>query len=210
MNTPSILVVEPDPITFQGLRTLITTHRSWKILEARNAVEAKTAAVRSQPSVVVIHHTKAQLDGIQLTQGILTTASELSVLLVCDDYTMIQRAFEVGVLGYILTSRVKIDLMPAIDQLLQGRAFFTAESIKGLRIRYYRNPYQGEHPTLTQREVGILQQIAEGKINKEISLALGISVRTVENHRAGIMKKLRFEHVSELVRYAVRNGIIEP
>lgn len=210
MNRPSILIVDQDPVTFQGLRAQVTCHGHWRVLEARDAVEAKSATARSHPGVIVIHHTKSQLDGAQLTQEILRTASDLNVLLVCDDYTMIQRAFEVGVLGYVLTNRVNTDLVPAIDQLWLGRTFFTAETIKLLRVRYHRNPYQREHPTLTQREVGILQQIAEGKTNKDIGADLGISVRTVENHRAEIMKKLNLENVTELVRYAIRNGFIEP
>lgn len=210
MSTASILIVDPDPVTLQGLRTIIHTQGRWHILEARNAIEAKTASLRSHPEVIVIHHKSSQLDGAQLTSLILTVASDLRVLLVCEDYTMVQRAFEAGVLSYLLKSHVEADLLPALDQLLQGRAFFRAETVRLLRVRYHRNPYQGEHPPLTAREVAVLQQIAEGKMNKDIAAGFGISLRTVENHRAEIMKKLHLENVTDLVRYAIRTGLIEP
>lgn len=210
MNTASILIVDADPVTMEGLRAIVTGQPPWKILEARNSVEAKTAATRSHPDVIVINHKRDQLDGIQVTEFLLSSAADLRVLLVCDDHTIIQRAFEVGVLGYLLRSQAEGDLLPAVDQLLRGRTFFTAEMIRMLRIRYHRNPYQGEHPTLTAREIGILQQIAEGTTNKDIASGLEISIRTVEHHRAEIMKKLKLENLSELVRYAIRIGLIEP
>ncbi len=206
----TILIVDPDPVALEGLRTIVNSRPSCHILEARNESEAKTAARRSHPDLIVISHKPSQLDGAQVVQQVLSAASNLRVLFICGDNTMIQRAFEAGALGYLLKSHVEADLLPAIGQLMQGRTFFTAETIKLLRIRYHRNPYQGEHQTLTAREAGILQQIAEGKMNKDIATELGVSIRTVETHRAEIMKKLKLESLSELVRYAIRTGLIEP
>jgi len=122
---------------------------------------------------------------------------------------MIHSAFAAGALGYLRRNQVDADLLPAIDQLLVGRTFFTAEAVRLLRVRYHRNPYPGEHKTLTPREVVILQQIAIGTHNKGIATQLEISVRTVEHHRATIMDKLGVQNLSELVRYAIRTGIIE-
>lgn len=196
-------------MTLRGLRTIVENQGRWNILEARNVVEAKTAATRSRPEIIVISNKRSQLDGVQVTQAILTVASDLRVLLLCENITLIQKAFEAGVLGYLVKNQIETDLLAAIDQLLLGRTFFTAETIRVLRVRYHRNPYQGEHKTLTPREVGILREIAEGKSNRDIANSLGISIRTVENHRAEIMNKMNFGNVCELVRYAVRTGLIE-
>lgn len=193
-----------------GLHTIVQSQARWNILEARNAVEAKTAATRSRPEIIVISNKRSQLDGVLVTHSILTADSGLRVLMLSDDITLIQKAFEAGVLGYLLKSQVETDLLVAIDQLLVGRTFFTAETIRLLRVRYHRNPYREEHKPLTPREVVILAYIAEGKSNKDIANILGISIRTVENHRAEIMKTLNFGNVCDLVRYAVRAGLIEP
>lgn len=208
-NAGSILIVDADPMTTEGIRRIVTRQAPWKILEARNFVEAKTANERSRPDIIVIHNKRPQLDGVQVTQAILNFASDSKVLFLAHDNSMVHSAFGAGALGYLSRKQMESDLLAAIEQILLGRTFFTAEVVRLLRLRHHRNPYPGEHKTLTPREVTILQQIALGTPNKDIATAYGISIRTVENHRAAIMEKLGLKNLSELVRYAVRTGLIE-
>lgn len=205
----SVLIVYADQITIASLTGIVTRSSSWKILEARNLLQAKTATERSEPDVTLISHKMPQIDGVQVTQAILNSVPRSRVLFLYDDNSMVHSAFAAGVLGYVLRSQVDADLMPAIDQLLLGRAFFTAEAIRLLRLREHRNPYPGEHKALSPREVTVLQQIALGFAHKDIASNLQISSRTVEHHRAAIMDKLELKTPSDLVRYAIRTGLIQ-
>lgn len=181
----------------------------WKFLEARNVPEAKTAAERSRPDIILVNHKLPQLEGVRVVQSILALASASAILFLADDNSMIQGAFAAGALGYLRRNQTETDLLPAIEQLLLGRTFFTAEAVRLIRIRHHQNPYPGEHKTLSPREVIILQQIALGTPNKDVAAKFEISVRTVEHHRAAILDKLGLQNLSDLVRYAVRTGLIE-
>src|ERR1700746_2380215 len=184
-NARSLLLVNSDLVAAEGLRAILShLGPQWKLLDARNLVEANTATERSRPDIILINHKLPQLDGVHITQSILTVASNSQVLFVSGDNSMIHSAFGAGALGYLRASQVEADLLAAIEQLLLGRTFFTAEAVRLLRVRYHRNPYPGEHKTLHPREVVILQQIALGTQNKDIAHQLEISLRTVENHRA--------------------------
>lgn len=217
----SILIVDQDPATLQEACTILNNHAPFTvILEARNGQEAVTAASTSKPDIIIIRNRKpyvngekdnkkSQIDGIQITRSILTAVSSLRILMVCDDNTTIQAAFEAGVLAYVLTDEVQTELMSAIEQLLLERTFFSAAAIRILRVRYQGRPYPSEFPDLTAREVQIVKLLAEGKMNKDVGVELNISERTVENTRATIMEKLKLRNFSDLVRYAVRKGIIE-
>lgn len=205
----SNLIVDADPMTLDALRSLLNRLGPLKILEARDLLEAKTAVERSRPDIILVNHKLPWLDGVQVTQTILTSVSESRVIFLADDNSMVHSAFGAGALGYLRRNQVESDLQAAIDQLMLGRTFFTAEIVRLLRLRHHRNPYPAEHKDFSSREVNILQQIALGTPNDEIGTKLGLSTRTIEGHRATIMKKIGAQSVSELVRYAIRTGMIE-
>jgi DNA-binding NarL/FixJ family response regulator len=205
----SLLIVDSDPISTEALRRIVGHLAFSRILEARTLVEAKTATDRSSPDIIVVSHKMPQLNGIQVAQTILTAKSNSLVLFLFGDNSMIDGAFAAGALGYVRTDHIEADLPEAIEQLLLGRAFFTVEAVRLLRMRHHRNPYPGEHATLTPREVTVLQQVALGTPMREIATNLELSIRTVEHHRATIMAKLKLQSVSDLVRYAIRTGLIQ-
>lgn len=221
-NAASILIVDSDPVTTHGLRGILERRGRWApILEARNEKEAITAASLSKPDIILIKNKKAygnngtsvqrtDMDGTQVTRSILNAVSCLRILMVCDDNTMVQRAFEAGALGYLLSDQAERELEAATEQLLLGRTFFSAAAVRSLRVRYHRQPYPHEYPELTPSEVKIIQQMAEGRSKDDIATALRVSQRSVESSLAVIMAKAGLKNQSELVRYAIRLGLIEP
>ena len=120
-----------------------------------------------------------------------------------------------GARGYLLKSDAARDLVSAVDALRQHRPFFTSRISQMVLEGYLHGPTLGESPApkrdlLTPREREIVQLLAEGKSNKQVATALGISPKTIETHRANIMRKLNLHSVSDLVRFAVRNRMVEP
>lgn len=208
-NERSLLIVAADPIATEGLTRIIDQQGRWKVLQARNSREAKTATETSRPDIILVDNKLPQLDGVRVTHTLLTVVSDSRILFLSEDDSMINSAFAAGVLGYLPKNRVDADLIAAIEQILLGRTFFLAQAVRLLRIRHNRNPYPGEHETLTPREVSILRHVALGDSNRETAEKLEISIRTVEVHRAALMEKLQLKNINDLVRYAIRTGIIE-
>ncbi len=116
-----------------------------------------------------------------------------------------------GAQGYVLKSDAGRALVSAVEALVEGRPFFTSKIAQLVLDGYLRNDSTGEDamPALSAREREIVQLLAEGRSNKEVARELGISVKTAETHRSNIMRKMEFGSLSDLIRYAVRNKIIE-
>jgi DNA-binding NarL/FixJ family response regulator len=127
---------------------------------------------------------------------------------------LVRDVVEVGARGYILKSDADRELVTAVESIAYGRAFFTSQA-SDLLLNGFSSSGSITHPELparqrlTTREREIVQLIAEGKTSKEVAVALEISVKTAETHRANIMRKLEIHSISELVRYAIKNRIIE-
>jgi DNA-binding NarL/FixJ family response regulator len=112
-------------------------------------------------------------------------------------------------LGYVLKTDASRDLVAAVRAVANGRPFFTP-NVANMVLQGYLSSSAGTVDPLTSRERETVQLLAEGRSNKEVAMALGISVKTAETHRAHVMRALHLHSVAELVRYAVRENIIEP
>jgi len=151
------------------------------------------------------------LNGLDAAREIHKKEPHLPVLLLSAYAAdaMVDKALEAGVCGYIVKSDAAKDLIAAVQAVLQGRTFFT--SIVSRRLFESLQQLSRQQITaLTVREAEIIQLLCEGKSNKEVANHLGLSTRTIENHRANIMDKLHLRSFSELMRYAIRNAIIQP
>ena len=215
MRQVRILVADDHVLLRRGIRTLLESHPGWTVCgEASNGREAVDQAKELHPDIVVLDITMPQLNGVDATPLILKAAPETKVLILTmhSAHEITQRAVRAGARGYILKSDTERDLIAAVEALMEDQTFYTG-SVSEMILESLSSdgtPAAAEPMArVTPREREIIQLLVEGKSNKEVANQLGISVRTVESHRATIIRKLHCHSFSELVRYAIRNKIIE-
>ncbi|HXJ91519.1 MAG TPA: response regulator transcription factor [Terriglobia bacterium] len=210
-----ILVVDDHELVRRGLKSILETHPNWMVVgEATTGREAIAQAGTLSPDVVILDMSMPELNGLEATRGILKVAPDARVLVLTqhDSEQLVRSFLQAGAQGYLVKSDAARDLVPAVESLEQGRPFFTSKVARMVLDGYLKSLMaEGDPPAaLTPSEAQIVQLLAEGKTNKEVAGALSIAVKTVETHRAHIMRKLGFHSVSDLVRYAVRNNMIQP
>jgi DNA-binding NarL/FixJ family response regulator len=183
--------------------------------EAATGREAVDKVRSLKPDVVVLDVTMPEMNGLEATRRVLKAAPQTQVLILTmhDSDEVVQEVLDAGARGYVLKSDAGRDLVAAVEALEEGRPFFTTKVADLVLSGFLRNAkepagQEAARKRLTSRERELLQLLAEGKSNKEAATALGISVKTVETHRANIMRKLNLHSISELVHYAIRNRIV--
>jgi len=213
-----IFVADDHEVVRQGLRVLLENGTGWTVCgEASNGREAVEKALELKPDVVVLDVAMPHLNGLEATRQILRESPRTSVLILSanESEDLVHEVLAAGARGFLLKSDAGKDLLVAIEGLRQGRPFFSAR-VADYVLRGYleAGPAEAEptspSATLTAREREVLQLLVEGQSNKEVASALGIGIKTAEAHRANLMKKLGVHSMSELVRYAIRNKIVEP
>jgi DNA-binding NarL/FixJ family response regulator len=173
-------------------------------------------AASLKPAVVVLDVTMPELNGLEAARQILAAAPETRVLIlsVHESEQIVREVLEAGAQGYLLKSDAGRELIKAIDALLGNKPYFTSTVARMVLDGFLKAPqaqaFSDETGQLSAREREIVQLLAEGRTNKEVAAALGISVKTAETHRSNIMQKMGFHSVTELVRYAIRNKMIAP
>lgn len=217
MSNLEILVVDDHDIIRRGLTKLLTAKPGWEVCaEAKTGREAVTLAEQLKPDIVVMDISMPDLNGLEATRRINKTLPKTGILIVTMHFSdqLVRDVIEAGARGYVLKSDADRDLVTAVDSIANRRTFFTPRASEMLLDDFSRQSSGAERKLpqrnrLTTREREIVQLLAEGKSSKEVAVALGISVKTAETHRANIMRKLEFHSVSEVVRYAIKNQIIE-
>jgi len=166
---------------------------------------------------VILDISMPDLNGVDAAKRIRKASPDTEVLILSVHYSdqLIRDILEAGVRGYIVKSDSDRDLVIAVETLANHKPFFTPRATEVMLTNFNEGKTKADLPEtmrdrLTSREREIVQLLAEGKSSKEVASSLNISVKTAETHRANIMRKLQLHTVSELVRYAVRNQIIEP
>lgn len=218
MRPLRILVADDHDLMRRGLKSLLESHSGWTICaEAHTGREAVARAEELKPDIVILDITMPELNGVEAARRILKASPNTEILVLSVHYSdqLIRDILEAGVRGYIVKSDSDRDLVIAVEALSNHKPFFTPRATELILSNFNSKGAPGEMPDviserLTSREREIVQLLSEGKTSKEVASALGISVKTAETHRANIMRKLEIHSVSELVRYAVRNQIIEP
>jgi DNA-binding NarL/FixJ family response regulator len=210
-----ILVADDHEAVRRGLKAILEGHGEWTVVgEATTGREAVEKAGALKPNVVILDMSMPELNGLEATRGILKAVPEASVLVLTQhDSDQLVRAFlRAGAQGYMMKSDAARDLVTAVESLQQGRPFFTSRVARAVLDGYLKSlaTEGGPAADLTPSERQIVQMLAEGNSNKEVAARLDISVKTVETHRANIMRKLELHSISDLVRYAVRNNILQP
>ncbi|PYS33450.1 MAG: DNA-binding response regulator [Acidobacteria bacterium] len=208
------MIADDHAIVRRGLRSLLDTQPGWEVCaEASNGREAVDKAAQFKPDVAVIDIGMPQLNGLEATRQIVAKVARTEVLILTmhQSEEVAREVLRAGARGYVLKSDADVHLIAAIDALLNHKPFLTS-ALTDLVLGDYLNDWTSAEPQangrrVTTREREIIQLLAEGKSNKEVAVALGISVRTAEAHRANIYHKLGFGSLSDLVRYAIRNRI---
>src|SRR5207245_10434526 len=212
-----ILVDDDHQVVRTGLRALLESKTGWQVCaEASNGREAVEKAGQLKPDVAVLDIGMPLLNGVEATRQIrkLSPQTEILILTMHDSELLVQEVLGAGAHGYILKDEADRNLVAAVDGLRRHKPYLSSR-VSGTASKTAMAsgdgaiPGQAVRSRLTPREREILQLLAEAKSNKEVAGYLGISVKTAETHRANIMLKLDFHSITELVRYAVRNKIIQ-
>ncbi len=216
MNTLRILIADDHDLIRKGIRMLIEERPGWNVCaEARSGREAVDMATQLRPDIVVIDISMPDLNGLEATRLIRKACPKCEVLVIThhDSDEMAAEVLDAGARGYVLKSDSDQDLVRAVEALSRHKPFFTSritEMFLTHRADGVADSSEAMRHRLTVREVEILQLLAEGKTAKEVASALGIATKTSDTHRTNIMRKLNLHSIAELVRYAIRNKIVEP
>ena len=212
-----ILIADDHALVRRGIHATLDEDPRWQVVaEAEDGRAAVELAARLKPDVVVLDVTMPGLNGLDAARAILAAdpAVRVLILTVHESEQLVHEVFRAGARGYLLKSDAGTELVAAVEALLAGRLHFTSKV-----GRLVLEGFLGEGPErrvgsastpLSAREREVLQMLAEGQSNKDIARQLDISVKTAETHRANIMRKMEFESLSDLVRYAIKNRIIPP
>ena len=218
MRKTHILVADDHELVRRGVLASIQQFRpDWEVCgEASTGREAVARAASLKPDIVVMDISMPDMNGLEATRQILKNDPEIEVLILSmhESEQLVHEVLASGARAYVLKADAGNDLITALDAVRQHKLFFTSK-ISEVLLRGYlgdAKPGRGDlapSGQLSSREREILQLVAEGKSNKEVANTLNISIKTVETHRSRIMEKLDLHSVSDLVRYAIRNQIVE-
>jgi DNA-binding NarL/FixJ family response regulator len=209
-----ILIADDHELVRQGIRGILKAHRGWKIVgEAVDGEAAIQKARTLRPDIVILDITMP-MDGLEATRQIVHTMPDTKVLVLSmhESDQMVRRALESGAQGYVLKSDLAAHLVKAVVELSHGRSFLTpkvSEIVLRGFLKVEKEPARFQRADIrpSPREIEIIHLLAEGRGNKEVASLLGITVRTVETHRANILHKLGLSSLRELIQYAIRNEI---
>lgn len=219
MSYLQILVADDHDLMRRGLKSMLETHPGWAICaEAHTGTEAVAKANELKPNVAILDISMPEMDGLEAARQIRKQSPRTEILVLSMHYSdqLIRDILEAGVRGYVVKSDSDRDLVLAVEALANHKPFFTPHATELMLTNLNAssssliNGTETLKDRLTTREREIIRLISEGNSSKEVASRLGISVKTADTHRANIMRKLQVHTVSELVRYALRNQIIEP
>src|SRR6516162_2778067 len=210
-----ILIADDHEVLRRGLLGMLERHADWHVIgEASNGREAVSLALKTRPNVAVLDYFMPEMNGLEATRAIKKELPNTEVLIftIYESEDLIRDILAAGARGYLLKTELAHNIVAAIESVAEHEPFFSRQISKKLLDNYLQAQavIALSVDPLTAREREVLQLLAEGRINKVVSALLGISEKTVETHRAAIMKKLDAKSVVDMVRYAVRARIIEP
>jgi DNA-binding NarL/FixJ family response regulator len=216
MSAVRVLVADDHEVVLEGVRALIERQPDLEVCGlAANGREAVELAQKTKPDVVVLDMSMPELDGLDVIRLIKKKLPDTEVVVFSahSSEELVEEVFDAGAKSYIEKSEASQDLVTAIRSLAEHKPFFSTQTSEILFAKFLlpkaRQQQSRTELRLTAREREIARLLAQSSSNKEVATALGISIRTVETHRATLMRKLGVRSVAGLVRYAIRHHIIE-
>jgi DNA-binding NarL/FixJ family response regulator len=206
-----ILTADDHDVVRSGLRAILEANPKWQVVgEAVNGRDAIGKAIEVKPDIAIVDYSLPFVNGIEVTRQIRARLPKTEVLIFTmhDNETLIQDLLRAGARGYLLKSDASRHLIAAIESLACHQPFFTAKVSEQL-LHSLSTRLDHKASALTGRERQVVQLIAEGHSNKQTATVLNISLKTIETHRATVMRKLNLSSSAALVRYAVRNRLVE-
>jgi len=216
-----VLIVDDHPVVRRGIRAILETQPSVEVWgEAATGEEAIELVKAAKPELALVDLTMPEMNGLEVTAAIREQSPETEVLVLSMHFSeeLAREVLRCGAIGYLLKSDADEDLLAAVDHARRHQPFFTTKLATTMAHNFMAGKPgdvildENGQPTspLTEREVQVVQLLAEGKSNKEVAGALGVSTRTVESHRNHIMRKMNFASFSDLIRFAVRSNLVDP
>ena len=206
-----ILLADDHAVVRQGFRMILSAQPDFEVVaEAANGREAVEMAEKTRPDVVVMDVSMPELNGIEATRRIMEANDRTRILALSmhRDSVYVREILRAGAVGYLLKDAVENEFLTAVRAVARGEAYLSPAVSEAVLVDY-RKHVKDPIDLLSSREREVLQMIAEGKTNKEIAGTLNLSVYTVEAHRGRIMEKLNLHSGGELVRFALRHGLID-
>jgi two-component system, NarL family, response regulator NreC len=211
MKRIRILLADDHAVVRQGFKMILGAQPDMEIVgEAGNGREAVDLAEQLKPDIVVMDVAMPELNGIEATRRVTAAVPHTRVIALSmhKDSVYVREVLRAGARGYLLKDSGAGDLVSAVRAVARGEGYLSP-AVSNAVLDDYRRHVTNPIDLLTTREREVLQMLAEGKTNKEIAGILNLSVYTVDAHRGRIMEKLNLHSINELVRFAVRNGLID-
>ena len=213
-----VLVADDHAVVRRGIRDLLSTQPGMEVCgEASTGTETISAVKKEKPNLVILDLTMPEMNGLEAARAIRDESPGTNVLVLSMHFSdeLAREVLRTGALGYVLKSDADKELLAAVDHARHGQPFFTSRLSASMMRTFMddsgsRMGFPNNGAGLSRREVEVVQMLAAGKSNKQVAATLNVSTRTVESHRNHIMHKMEFKSFSELVRYAIRNNLVEP
>ncbi|MFZ0981573.1 MAG: response regulator transcription factor [Candidatus Acidiferrales bacterium] len=214
-----VVIVDDHPVVRRGLRALFDERSGIDVCgELTTGVQAVEFVKKNKPDLVIMDLTLPEMNGLDAARAIRQDSPSTQILILSMHFSeeLAREVLRAGALGYVLKSDADTELLAAVDHARRHLPFFTSTLARTMTQNFVEGPTvapdAGPVPgaPLTEREVQVVQLLAEGKSNKEVAAALSVSTRTIESHRNHIMRKMNFGSFSELVRFAIRASLVNP
>ena len=206
-----IVLADDHLIVRQGLKLLLEKEQLLMVGEAADGLEAIALIQELQPDIAVLDLEMPRLDGLGVLRETTRTSPKTRAIILTrhmeEPYAV--EALRAGARGYVLKTQAGLDLVAAVQHVYRGEVYLSPKISKAV-VDAYLSKTELPNKTLTPRERQVLQLVGEGHSTKAIAAVLGISVKTADTHRTKLMDKLDIHQTAGLVRYAIRNGLIEP
>ncbi len=219
-----ILIADDHALVRRGIKIILSAQPGIEICgEATTGREAIEQVRKLKPDLVLLDLTMPEVNGLEVAEQVRTESPDTDVLVLTMHFSeeIARDVLRSGALGYVLKSDADTELVSAVERARRREPYFTSKLALSMAKTFTEGSNQGSRESeehegglpgtpLTGREVEVVRLLAEGNSNKEVASALKVSTRTVESHRNHIMRKMKFRSFSELVRFAIRNSLVEP
>lgn len=215
MPTVRILLADDHAMLRDGVRMVLEAHPGFEVVgTVDNGQDAVRLAEELRPDVAVLDVAMPEINGLEATRAIRESCPDTAVVILSmhEGQEYLREALRAGASGYVLKRAAAKELVGAIQAVRRGESYLDPALTSTLISDYVRQVERSDETpdALTDRELEVLTLVAEGMTNRQIALKLNISIKTVQTHRANLMDKLNLHDRTELVRYAIRRGLIQP